>query len=238
MGRRLPITLGRRIRRARLATKRTQVDVARAVGISQPTVSRLELGNGGAVSLEVWMRVAREVGIDLRAHVEVPFETREFEAQIRCHRSLVELAATGGWLGWTLATTDDPARTTTILERRDRGEVAVVHAWDVVTDVDRSLAALRRQVADERRRRADGTPVSGLVIVVQTGPNHRRFIESADAVLAGLEIHGDAWWTALRNVHVPMPVGLGTIWIEPDFSRLRPRIPYVHSRLRHLPPGA
>ena len=179
------------------------------------------------------MRVAREVRLDLRAAIDVPVDEAAFAKQLRCHRSVVELASIGGWFGWTLANADDPSTTTTILERLHRREVTVVHAWDVISDVDQAIADLRRHVHTEQQRRAGHARVGGLVVVVQTGTNRRRLIESAEAVVAGLEIYGDAWWTALCNVNVPMPHGLGTIWTDAEVSRLRPRIPYVDGRPRH-----
>lgn len=55
---------GRRIRRARYASGLLQRAVAREAGVSQATISRIELGGGTPVSLGSWIRVATAVGLD------------------------------------------------------------------------------------------------------------------------------------------------------------------------------
>ncbi len=54
--------LGDRIARLRLTATRTQADVAKAAGISVPTLHRLE--NGGNATLDVLVRVAVALGAE------------------------------------------------------------------------------------------------------------------------------------------------------------------------------
>ncbi|HEV8282214.1 MAG TPA: helix-turn-helix transcriptional regulator [Candidatus Limnocylindrales bacterium] len=155
--------LGVRIRRARFAARLTQRDVAEATGLSQATISRIELGHGERIPIEIWVRVAAGVGLEW--HVIFPTDAMRANhaTQMRCHRMVAAYAGEGGWFAWTLASADDPARTETILERPDRSEVAVIRVWDVIGNFDDNRRDSRaagagahrtgRRLASRRRRR-------------------------------------------------------------------------------------
>jgi len=193
-------------------------------------LSRMELGRGQAIRLGTWENVAKEVGLPLADILHTPFQSSAFDVQVRCHRLVAERAALGGWLGWTLVDLHDPAGTSTILHRQD--EVAIVHVWDVIGDVGEAIETLWARIERERRERPSGVRIGGVVVIVSTGHNRRRITESAQAVVAGIEIFGTDWWAALANVRVPMPIEVGSIWIDAGLRRLRPRIPYVDCRTR------
>jgi transcriptional regulator with XRE-family HTH domain len=106
--------LGRRVRRARYQARKSQPAVADEVGISQSTVSRMELGRGGTVPLATWERVCEAVGLDLSAVAHTPFRLEAYAIHLRCHRLVADLAAEGGWSAWTIGNVDDPDRTETI----------------------------------------------------------------------------------------------------------------------------
>src|SRR3712207_5825767 len=59
------VEYGRRLRRARARSRKSQRDVAASVGISQSTLSRMESGRGGGIGFGIWLEVARVVGLDL-----------------------------------------------------------------------------------------------------------------------------------------------------------------------------
>lgn len=229
----LAASLGRRIRRTRYAARRSQRDVAAAVGVSQSTITRIELGNGASTPLAIWARVAHEVGLDLTAVLHTPFQEAAMAAQLRCHRVVAKHAVAGGWLGWTLADTHDPANTTTILERHEFGEVAVIRAWDVIGDVEQALDSLATRIERERQQRDPAARVSGAFIVTATGNNRRRFTETAWVLRTHLTSSSDAWLMALAKANVRMPTSMGTIWTDAAVTRLRPLVPYVDCRCRH-----
>ncbi|GAA2886096.1 hypothetical protein GCM10010517_49770 [Streptosporangium fragile] len=54
--------LGDRLREVRVARNLTQAEVARRAGISQPALSRIELG-GGVPTLEMLDRIGRAMGV-------------------------------------------------------------------------------------------------------------------------------------------------------------------------------
>ncbi len=57
--------ISRRLRAAREATGREQVDVARGAGISVDEVRKIEAGRVRAPSFVIVARLARELGVDL-----------------------------------------------------------------------------------------------------------------------------------------------------------------------------
>src|SRR4051794_20412927 len=57
---------GRAVREARLRRRMTQRALGAAVGISQAAVSRLECGQGGGLTLDLWQRIAIALRIALR----------------------------------------------------------------------------------------------------------------------------------------------------------------------------
>jgi transcriptional regulator with XRE-family HTH domain len=209
-----------------------------SAGVSQSTISRIELGRGSSITLATWERIAAAVGLDLSAMLHTAFQGSAFTAQLRCHRLLVDRAALGGWAGWTIVDLHDPAVTTTILQRTERNETAVVHAWDVVTNIPAAIRRLWERIELERHERGPGHIVGGAVVIVSSGDNRRRLTESAAAVVAGLDLFSIDWWAALGGVRVPMPTEIGTLWTDPTLTGLRPRIPYVDARPRHEDPIA
>jgi transcriptional regulator with XRE-family HTH domain len=56
---------GREIRLARIGAGLSQCQVARAAGVSHPTISRIERGSAPSVSVQVRARVCAAVGLDL-----------------------------------------------------------------------------------------------------------------------------------------------------------------------------
>ncbi|MEV0419346.1 helix-turn-helix domain-containing protein [Streptosporangium canum] len=56
------MALGERLREVRVARNLTQAEVAKRAGISQPALSRIELG-GGVPTLEMLDRIGRAIGV-------------------------------------------------------------------------------------------------------------------------------------------------------------------------------
>jgi transcriptional regulator with XRE-family HTH domain len=228
----LGASLGGQKRRARRGARRTQRDVAIEAGISQSTISRMELGKAAHVPLATWERVAASLGLEFEAALRLPSERPNHAIQMRCHRMVVELANQSAWASWTISTPDDPAQTETILERQERHEVAIVRVWDVLGNVEAAIEDVERRLDRERRTRDDGWRVGGAVVVAATGENRRRLTETGLPIARAFSLRGDDWLAALGRFRVPMPDELGMIWTDQRIERLRPLIPYVDFRRR------
>ena len=198
------VELGRRLRSARLGLRRSQRSIAIAAGVSQPVVSRLELGWGDGVPLATWAAVARAVGLELELSGPGP------GTWARWHRLIIDAAKSGGWSA--TSSSDE-----TLLTRSD--DRVIVHAWEVVTVVTSEIERLRGSIEREQRR---GGRVSGIVVVPATGHNRRRMSELRDEVRDVFSSRANAWYAAIVNPHRPMPADPGVIWAFPDGTRLRP----------------
>jgi hypothetical protein len=159
------------------------------------------------------------------------------EVQRRCHRLVAERSRLGGWLATTIIDIERPGGSETIMERPGRGEVAVVHVWDVLADFDRALADLRVRIEGERSARGGAWTVSGFVIIARSGHIVRRLSESGRAVNLAFPVRGSRWLGALDG-DIPMPASLGMVWTDQSVSRLRPFIRYLDHRRRMRRPRA
>jgi transcriptional regulator with XRE-family HTH domain len=217
------------VRRARYAAGLTQRAVAHRAGVSQALISRLELGGGVNVPLGTWVRVAQVVGLDWHVDFPTDHQRRSDDIQRRCHGLVARLAGEGGWSAWTTIP-DDPGRTETVLEREERGEVAIVWVWDVLGDVEAEIELLEVRLHQERVDRGAGWRVGGAVVVVSTGSNRRRLIESRSGVGVAFSSRAAEWLAALGKVRVPLPARPGLIWTDGKLERLRPLLGYVDYR--------
>ncbi len=57
---------GAKVRAARRRRRWTQTQLGRRLGVTQPTVSRVERGDGSTLSLELWQQVALVLGLPLK----------------------------------------------------------------------------------------------------------------------------------------------------------------------------
>lgn len=79
---------GAKVRRARKRRRWTQAALAGRVGLVQPTISRMERGDGGTLSLEVWQQVAGLLGL----HLELTLGRDPFEEPVDAgHLAIEEL---------------------------------------------------------------------------------------------------------------------------------------------------
>jgi transcriptional regulator with XRE-family HTH domain len=212
---------GTELRRARNRRRQRQRDVAEAAGCSQATISRLESGRGSSFSMAVWSAVAGAV--DCRLAVDLSPRTapstEDETLTVRCHRALCELSRLGGWSA------------VTVIERRARHEIVetilergpervVVHAWEVVSDVERHVDALVSSV--ERQTELGAPSAVGLAIVPSTSGNRRRMTEAADLLRPAFPTFANAWYGALRNPARPTPVDHGVLWTDRHGERVVP----------------
>lgn len=212
---------GTELRRARYHRRQRQRDVAAAAGCSQATISRLELGRGSTFSMALWSAVADAV--DCRLAVELLPRTAptadDETLAVRCHRAVCDLSRLGGWSAVTVIERragDEIVET--VLERGP--ERVVVHAWEVVTDVERHVDAL---VASLERETGHGVPAAvGLAIVPSTFGNRRRMTEAAELLRPAFPTFANAWYGALRNPARPTPVDHGVLWTDRHGRRVVP----------------
>ena len=131
--------LGDRLRRARHSGRWPQADVAERAGVSQATISRMELGAGGSITLDTWSSVAAGAGVrfiaDLRSDAdrECAWPPMAATAARRCLALIDDEARGGGWKALAEIAGDEIE---TVLVRPVRGEVAFIRVCDALASVD------------------------------------------------------------------------------------------------------
>lgn len=226
----VPASLGLQLRRTRIASRRRQLDIAASANVSQATVSRVELGRGGPVSMATWISIAGSLGMELRV---VPHQKPRdrLAIQRRCHQLVVEHSRVGKWSATTLLDGARPECSETVLERSDRHEVAVIRVWDLISDVHRAVADLDASLERERASRGKAWQVSGAVIIARSASLLRRMSESGREVDVAFPVRGARWLAALTG-NLPMPPAAGMIWTDLTMTRLRPFVRYLDHRRR------
>jgi transcriptional regulator with XRE-family HTH domain len=220
------VILGNELRHGRIACHKRQRDVAAEIGGSQSMVSRMELGRGSTVSLATWAAAAaavnRRLVIDLVGPSGLPVIEPSGSRKRQCHRTITETARDGGWSAVTeIHAMERPSRIETILTRHER-ELAVVHGWDLVTDVGAAIDELQWSMERERRRVGEGWRIGGLVIVLSGLGNRRRMTEAKARLSIECPTLAADWFRALRRAARPMPDQPGVLWVTRDGGRLLP----------------
>jgi transcriptional regulator with XRE-family HTH domain len=219
------VLLGSELRHGRIACRKRQRDVAAEIGGSQSMISRMELGHGASVPLATWAAAAdavdRRLVVDLIPPRQRPDDGDESVAR-RCHRTIAEAARAGGWSVVTeVHNGARPERIETILQRAGR-ELAVVHAWDLVTEVGTAIRELTWSMERERRRIGEGWRIGGLVIVRAGLGNRRRMTEAGAQLSVAFPTLAAHWFRALRREVSSMPGRPGVLWASRTGDRLLP----------------
>jgi hypothetical protein len=222
--------LGNELRWSRQRCRKVQRVVAGEIGCSQSTISRMELGRGGAMSLSAWAAAAGAV--DRRLVVElVPRDSAprsEEGLARRCHGLVTELARDGGWTAVTeIITRPGRADIETVLTRRNalyphRPEVAVVHVWDLLTEPIGRFERMRISLARERQERAADHVVAGLVVMPARADQRRRATEERALLQVEYPALAAHWFGALVNGHRRMPTSSGILWCDRAGERFLP----------------
>ena len=144
--------LGAEIRASRRRRQLTQRRLGERAGLAQGTVSRLERGHGGALSLDTWQRTA--LALDRPLRIDLARDTLEEPADAG-HLAIQELLlrlgrAHGRGRSFELATRpSDPGRSVDVGLRDDRRRILLLlEAWNRIDDIGAAARSTTRKVAE------------------------------------------------------------------------------------------
>jgi transcriptional regulator with XRE-family HTH domain len=205
--------LGIRIRDRRLRRGWSQSRLAELTGTSSSTISRMELGQGAAISLATWVVVAAAVNDD-------PFATRD-DGSAALLDAFSRLIARAAWVAAGdrdgFAVFDRPPRP----GRRPIGhtqlpaERIVVRVLWSVTDIGVERDRLRATVS-QISSEEPGLVTGGVLVATRTTAVAHR-LGRTDAWRTS-----PRWLSALRDPDVPIPPSLGLVWLSPRGTHLLP----------------
>ena len=192
------------------------------------TVSRIERGQGGRMTVEVWQRIGIALDRPLRLELGAAVTDDVADAGHLVVQELILRYARGAGhrRAFELPTRpSDPARSVDVGLRDDRGRVLlVVEAWNTFGDLGAAARSFDRKLAEARRLAiAIGGErpyrVAGCWVIRDTARNRallRRYPEIFAVRFPGSSA---AWLGALtRGAPAPEPPGL--VWCDRDGTRL------------------
>ncbi|MFI5226963.1 MAG: helix-turn-helix domain-containing protein [Candidatus Limnocylindrales bacterium] len=221
--------LGGEVRRARLDRRLSQRAIAARAAVGQMTVSRLERGFGGGLTLDSWQRVALALGRPLRVELtRGAYDTPVDAGHLVVQELLLRLAReTGRNRRFELPTRPaDPARSVDVCIRDDRQRVLILaEAWNRLDDIGGAARSTARKVADAADLAAaigadDGPYRVAAVWVLRATARNRGLVRRYPDVFAtrfpGSSRH---WVGALATGGVP-PTEPGLVWSDLAGTRL------------------
>ena len=220
--------LGGRVRDARMRRRVTQQQLAERVGLSRSTISAMERGLGGGLTLDAWQRVA--VALDIRLNIDLardPIEEPTDAGHLRIQELVLRLGRAAGYHGsFELATRSaNAARSTDVGLRDDRRRfLTFVECWNTIGDLgaaarssDRKLAeaeALGIALGGERPHR-----VAGCWVVRATARN-RELVRRYPEIFAARFPGSSLGWVRALTLGTPPPGEQGFVWCDVATTRL------------------
>ena len=216
------------MRAARKRRRLRQVDLGRKAGLSQSTVSDLELGRGGGLSLVAWQRLA--IVLDLPLRFEVGRDALEEPADAG-HLNIQELVlrlgrATGRRRTFELPTKPaDPSRSVDVGLIDDRQRCLIrIECVNTFGNIGAAARSSDRKLAETEALAISighGEPytVHECWVVRATRRNRELLARYPELFATRFPGSSRAWVAALRNGNVP-PSERGLVWCDVNATRL------------------
>jgi len=231
---------GSEVAKSRRRRRMTQSDLGRLAGVTQSTISKLERGFGGSLSLDAWQRIGLALERPLR--IELARDAREETADaghLAIQELVVRTARRAGWVArFELPSRpSNPAHSTDVGLRDDAGRrLALVECWNTFGDLGAAARSTNRKVADTHDlaaaigggRPADsdhpdepGAPYAvGTVWVVRATRRNRELLARYPELFASRFPGSSVGWLRTLTSGAPMPTEPGLVWCDVAATRL------------------
>lgn len=208
----------------------TQKQLGARVGVEQAWISRIELGHGTGVPLELWIAIGVALGGPLAISFSAPLGEARGPADaghLEMQERLLELArATGRSATFELPTRpSDPRRSIDVCVRDPRHRVLIIQeAWNTFGDIGAAARSTTRKVAEAADLAAtidDGPPfrVATVWVVMPNASNRTIVARYPEVFRSALPGSSRSWAAALRTGSKP-PNAPGLVWLDPTSGRL------------------
>ncbi|HEU0245087.1 MAG TPA: helix-turn-helix domain-containing protein [Candidatus Limnocylindrales bacterium] len=222
--------LGSDVRAARLRRRLTQSQLGARVGLAQTTVSALERGHGGGLSLDAWQRVGLALGMPLRpAFQRDPREEPVDAGHLLLQELVIRLGRAAGFGAQLELPTrpHEPWRSIDVTLADDvRRRLIVVECWNTIGDVGAAARGSARKAAEAKDiatgRWGDVPHGVGLVWVVRATARNRALIARYPGVFAARFPGSSAGWVLSLTSGRPPPAEPGLVWASVDGTRIWP----------------
>jgi transcriptional regulator with XRE-family HTH domain len=219
---------GAKVRRVRKRRQWTQAELGRRASLAQATISDLERGKGGSLSLESWQQVALALALPLdlslgRDALEEPIDAGHLALQ----ELVLRLARPLGYARtFELPTKpSDPSHSTDVGLRNDRERRLIqVECWNVFGSVNAAARSTDRKKAEAEALAiaiGDGEPyaVHQIWVVRATRRNRALLARYPEIFAARFTASSKAWVDALTKGAKP-PDEPGLVWANVAATRI------------------
>ncbi len=220
--------LGAEVRGTRTRRRLTQARVGELAGLAQSTISQLERGHGGSLTMDAWQRVTLALGRPLR--VDLPRDPGEEPADAG-HLAIQELVlrtarAAGYVRRFELSTRpSDPSRST------DVGLINSRIAWLVLVECLNTIGNVGEAARSSDRKRAeaeqlaatygDGKPFKvGVCWVIRAVERNRRLVARYPELFAARFSGSSVGWLRALTTGTEPPGAPGIGWCDASSTRL------------------
>jgi transcriptional regulator with XRE-family HTH domain len=221
------VRLGRSVREARIRRRLTQKQLGAKVGLSQASISRVEQGEGGGLTLDGWQRIALALGIHLQVTLQRDPQQEPTDAG---HLGIQELALRLGRrngyprvVELRTRATDSRHSIDVALAADARHALLVVECWNTFGDVGASIRSSnhKRAEADEYAAGRWGTEGrAALVWVVRATASNRKLIAKYPELFAAAFPGSSRGWVAALTNGADPPKEPGLVWASVDGQRI------------------
>jgi len=222
--------LGRAVRAGRVRLRLTQAQLAARVGVHQGWISRIELGHGNRVPLELWVSLGVALGRPLATSFSRPVgELREpvDAGHLAMQECLLELArAIGRNASFELPTRpSDPRHSIDVCVRDARHRVLLIEeAWNSFGDLGAAIRSMNRKAAEAADLAAtiDDGPAYRVatVWIVRPSTVNRRLLSRYPQIFGSAFPASSSAWVDSLTVGAPSPTQPGLVWLDPATGRL------------------
>lgn len=221
--------LGAEARVSRLRRRLTQKQLGAGVGLSRSTISLLERGGGGGLTVDGWQRIG--LALNRPLIVQLARDTAEEPADaghLAIQELLLRLARKwGAQRSFELPTRpQDPRRSIDVLVRDDRRRrLLILEAWNTIGDIGAAArSSSRKQAEAEALAVAIGgeAPAYGVHLcwVVRASARNRRLVGRYPEVFAARFPGSSLAWTTAIAAGAPPPDEPGLVWCDRDATRV------------------
>lgn len=219
---------GAKVRAARRRRRWRQLDLGGRAGLAQPTISQLERGQGGTLSLESWQQVALVLGLPLeltlgRDALEEPIDAGHLAIQ----ELVLRVAKPAGYnRAFELPTKpSDPSYSTDVGLRDDRDRRLVqVECWNTFGNLNASMRSSDRKRADaEALAIAMGNGQTYTILqvwVVRATRRNRQLLARYPEIFTTRFTGSSRAWVAALTRGTPPPSEPGLVWCNVGATRL------------------
>jgi transcriptional regulator with XRE-family HTH domain len=221
---------GVKVRRARKRRRWRQKDLGAKLGLAQPTISKMERGDGGTLSLEVWQQVA----LVLNLHLELTLGRDPLEEPVDAgHLAIEELVLRIGRRAGYRRTFEVPTKPSDPSLSTDVGLTDDVKRRLIQAECVNTFGNVNAAIRSSDRKRAEaealaisighGQPYTvHQVWVVRATRRNRQLIARYPEVFATrFTGSSNAWVRALTEGTTP-PKEPGLVWCDLNATRIFP----------------